>query len=194
MSINREPFGRIRPAEQLRPEKFDLNNPFKLSASVGINGTNQRNDVAKVEGLLGVTGDLNPNETDGLTGYYGARLEQGAKRYQKRNNLKRDGLLNPNGPTINSLQSHMKSRYTKMAADGGYKPSGETPPSGSTPPKSDPGQGPKPSLPTGGGDDDNDGRTNSSTPKWLLDIYNAIFPRKPPPAMEWPGWPGGRKG
>ena len=130
MSLNRDPFHRIRPAGQLRQEKFSLRNPFDIGNSVGWNGSNDRNDVAKVEYLLDRAGDLNLTKTDGLTGYYGARLEQAVKSYQKRNSLKVDGHLNPEGPTINSLRTQMAANEDDPADSGkdGDTPDDQTPP------------------------------------------------------------------
>ncbi len=92
---------------------INISNPFSLKSSVGWNGSNDRTDVAKVEHLLGRTGDLNLKETDGLTGYYGARVEQAGKRHQKRNNLKQDGHFNPNGESIRSLRTQLAQNDDK---------------------------------------------------------------------------------
>lgn len=131
MSLRRDPFHRIRPAEQLRQEKFNMKSPFDLGNSAGWNGSNDRDDVAKVEYLLGRAGELNLAETGGLTGYYGARLEQAVKRYQKRNTLKIDGHLNPKGPAINSLRMQMAAKEDDPADGGkdGNTPDDQTPPS-----------------------------------------------------------------
>ncbi len=74
-----------------------------LSASVGDAGTNDRKDVAKVEKMLGKTGDLDLKQTDGPTGYWGMRTSDATKRFQKKNKLKVDAQINPSGPTLKKL-------------------------------------------------------------------------------------------
>lgn len=77
--------------------------PYQLDAPVGRRGANDRIDVAKIETLLGRAGYLDLAPTDGPTGYYGARLENALKRFQKDDGLKADGLVNPDGPTLAAL-------------------------------------------------------------------------------------------
>lgn len=74
-----------------------------LSAPVGDGGHNDRLDVAKVESLLGAHGYLDLAKTEGPTGYAGVRLTDAVKRFQKDNDLKVDGRLNPGGETIGAL-------------------------------------------------------------------------------------------
>lgn len=76
---------------------------LSLDGSVGRRGRNRRRDVAKVETLLDRTGDLDLDRTGGPTGYFGSPQEDGIRRFQRRNGLKVDGLVNPKGPTLASL-------------------------------------------------------------------------------------------
>ncbi len=71
-----------------------------LSAPVGKNGKNDRLDVAKVEALLGAHDYLDLDTIGGPTGYAGARLAEATRRFQKDNNLRVDGRLDPGGETI----------------------------------------------------------------------------------------------
>jgi len=73
---------------------------FFLSDSVGWDGANNRDDVARVEKMLGRSGHLNLAKTDGPTGYYGLRLKEAVEAFQKEHGLKQDGHLNPDGETI----------------------------------------------------------------------------------------------
>lgn len=82
------------------PEISNLKNLFQISDSIGMEGRNNRRDVAKVETLLGRLGELNLDETEGVTGYAGARLDEAIRRFQKRHTLKVDGQINPGGETI----------------------------------------------------------------------------------------------
>ncbi len=163
----RDPFGRVQ--EKQKGERFDFTNPFSLSGPVGMNGTNHRNDVAKVEGLLGIDGAHDIKKTDGPTGYFGTSLDGSVKKFQKRHTLKPDGLLNPRGETIRALQGKTVSKFTKMAdnGDGGAPDPGDKPGDG---PGGKPAPEPKP--PAGdGGDDDKDGDDSSG---WFDDLIDAI--------------------
>ena len=54
---------------------MNFKNPFRIQDSVGLEGLNARRDVAKVESLLGRAGALDLSETDGVTGFFGARAD-----------------------------------------------------------------------------------------------------------------------
>lgn len=82
---------------------FDLSY-FTLGAPVGPEQPNRREDVIKVETLLGNTGHLDLTKTDGPLGLWSERPEQAVKAYQTEKGLKVDGLLNPGGPTMGSLK------------------------------------------------------------------------------------------
>ncbi|WP_217425046.1 peptidoglycan-binding protein [Magnetospirillum sp. LM-5] len=84
-------------------QAFD-NDYFSLGAPVGPDQPNRREDVIKVETLLGNSGHLDLTKTDGPLGLWGERPEKAVKDYQSDQGLKVDGLLKPNGPTIGSLQ------------------------------------------------------------------------------------------
>lgn len=77
--------------------------PFDVSSTVGLQGPNKRDDVRKVETLLGRHGYMDLKPTDGPTGYPGTRLVQGIQKFQKDKGLKRDGFLRPGGETIRAL-------------------------------------------------------------------------------------------
>lgn len=104
----RDPFGRLpgTPSPEVRP---NTDNPFALGAAVGEQGPNKRDDVAKVETLLGQSGHMDLKATGGPTGYPGMRLVDGIKSYQKANGLKVDGYLNPNGETMASFKSTLSA-------------------------------------------------------------------------------------
>lgn len=56
---------------------------FKLSAPVGRGKENNSMDVAKIESLMGASGHLDIEKTDGPTGFFGERLEGAVKQFQK---------------------------------------------------------------------------------------------------------------
>lgn len=84
--------------------------PFSLGSAVGLQGPNRRDDVAKVETLLGGAGYMDIAPTGGPTGYPGGRLIDAVKRFQKDNGLKVDGYLNPDGETMASLTRAVPAR------------------------------------------------------------------------------------
>ncbi len=98
--MHSDPFGRVLAEPKPDPEISNLRNLFRISQSVGMEGRNNRRDVAKVETLLGRLGELNLAETEGVTGFAGARLDESIRRFQKRHRLKVDGQINPGGETI----------------------------------------------------------------------------------------------
>lgn len=98
--MHKDPFGRVMAEPKPDLEISNLKNIFQLQESVGMEGKNIRRDVAKVENIFGRLGDLNLRETDGVTGFAGARLDEAIRNFQKRNKLKVDGQINPGGETI----------------------------------------------------------------------------------------------
>ena len=113
-----DPFGRVMPAPRPEPELMDLGDLSQIQAPVGLEGRNDRRDVAKVESLLGRAGDLNLAETDGVTGYAGLRLDEAIRQFQKQHHLKVDGQINPGGETITALRA-------MLSAENGEQPTGE---------------------------------------------------------------------
>ncbi|MBF0327481.1 MAG: hypothetical protein HQL42_20875 [Alphaproteobacteria bacterium] len=97
------------------PSPFD-DDFFSLGAPVGPGQPNRREDVIKVETILGNTGHHDLAKTDGPLGWWGERHETAVKAWQGENGLKVDGLLKPNGPTITSL------RKSAGGLLGGFKP------------------------------------------------------------------------
>ena len=109
-----DPFGRnlaragvrrFREAWKAGVGLFDVfgKEPVKIKEPVGPDSPNRRPDVAKVETFLDRTGHLDLAITEGPTGYYGSRVDQGIRGFQKNNALKVDGLINPDGETLQRL-------------------------------------------------------------------------------------------
>lgn len=73
---------------------------FDIKKPVGSAQPNQREDVIKVETILGNTGHFDIKGLGGPTGYIGSVLDEGIRNFQKQNGLEVDGILNPGGPTI----------------------------------------------------------------------------------------------
>ncbi len=83
---------------------------FDLDDWVGPRHPSKRPDIAKLEGILANSGDYSLERTQGPTGYWGLALDDGIRKYQKRNGLKIDGTLRPGGPTI----EHMRENFAVL--------------------------------------------------------------------------------
>ncbi len=117
----RDPFGRLAGTRDRQRPSFDHGHPTLLASSVGGGARNQRDDVAKIEGMLAQTGFLDTSKTNGPTGYYGERLHQAITEFQKQQGLRTDGLINPDGPTVAALRASVappgKSDNVRQAAE-----------------------------------------------------------------------------
>jgi hypothetical protein len=80
---------------------------FKLDGDVGLGRANKRADLVKVESLLANSGDLDLSDIGGPTGYGLYTVEDGVKKYQRRNGLDVDGWMRPGGPTISKLEKQL---------------------------------------------------------------------------------------
>ncbi len=129
-----DPFGRLlEPSGEAR---LDISDPFALSGPVGRRGGNAREDVGRIECLLKLAGvhDLAP--TDGPTGYFGTRLEEAVKAFQKDHGLRTDGEINPGGETLKALARTLQSMTPWSAWAGAEAPTANSssPLSGKTTP------------------------------------------------------------
>ena len=89
-------------------EYLDARKLFKLTASIGERGANDRTDVGKLEALLYMAGVFDLDGSNGPTGYYGERLKQAVKAFQKARGLRVDGDVGPKGETIRTLAQHLQ--------------------------------------------------------------------------------------
>lgn len=109
-----DPFGRLPellPEPDARPA-FD--DPLALAEPVGADGRNRRDDVARIETLLDAAGYLDLDETDGPTGFFGQRLDQAIRRFQKDRGLKIDGAILPGGETIGAFAALVPSQPSSL--------------------------------------------------------------------------------
>lgn len=90
-------------AQSISMSDRDRRRLLALGAPVGIEGRNRREDVARLELLLGLAGAHDLDATDGPTGFFGQRLDQSIRRFQNRNGLKVDGVVRPRSETISRL-------------------------------------------------------------------------------------------
>ncbi len=122
-----DPFGRLLAEPKPEPEISNFRNPLRIRDSVGMEGRNNRRDVAKVESLFGRLGELNLAETDGVTGFAGARLDEAIRRFQRRNQLKVDGQVNPGGETITTTGAVLAANEKEPDSENGKKDKPEEP-------------------------------------------------------------------
>jgi hypothetical protein len=80
---------------------------FSLGDGVGPGQPNRRQDLIKIETILGNTGDLDIAKSGGPLGWWGQRQHDGILSYQRRNGLEADGTLLPGGPTITAMRGEV---------------------------------------------------------------------------------------
>ncbi len=98
------------------PEQETTDNWFDLADTVGLGRMNGRRDVFKVESILADAGDLDFAGTNGPAGYGLYTLDDGVRKYQKRNGLKVDGWLRPDGPTVTKMREQFGERFSGFPA------------------------------------------------------------------------------
>ena len=99
------------PETKHRRNEDVLDDWFDLVDTVGLGRMNGRRDVFKIESILADAGDLDFVGTDGPTGYGHYTLDDGVRKYQKRNGLKVDGWLRPGGPTVSKMREQFGNRF-----------------------------------------------------------------------------------
>jgi peptidoglycan hydrolase-like protein with peptidoglycan-binding domain len=96
-----------------------VNGGFSLSEPVGLRERNRMRDVEIVENLLGKSGYLDLKKTGGSTGFFGHYTDKAVKEFQKDHGLKTDGLLLPEGPTLERMTKLSNHRPYGHAAVSG---------------------------------------------------------------------------
>ncbi|MDH3234267.1 MAG: peptidoglycan-binding protein [Alphaproteobacteria bacterium] len=89
------------------PELFGDRNTLEIKAGIGEGRQNRRPDVAKVETLMDALGEHDASPTDGPTGFLNTRLEEDLQRFQARNGLTVDGIVDPGGETLREIQGEL---------------------------------------------------------------------------------------
>jgi hypothetical protein len=98
------------------PESEAADDWFDLVDTVGLGRMNNRRDVFKIESILADAGGLDVAATNGPTGFGYHTLDEGVRKYQKRNGLKVDGWLRPGGPTIAKMREQFGERFAGFPA------------------------------------------------------------------------------
>lgn len=81
-----------------------LRRRIALRRAVGRGQPNEPGDVAVVETLLRQTGDLVFKPNLPPTGLFSGAQDEAARRFQRRNRLAVDGIVNPDGETLRELE------------------------------------------------------------------------------------------
>ncbi|MCZ8309328.1 MAG: hypothetical protein O9320_00645 [Magnetospirillum sp.] len=102
--------------KQRREDEDSLDGWFDLADTIGLGRMNGRRDVFKVESILADAGDLDFAGTNGPSGYGQYTLDDGVRKYQKRNGLKVDGWLRPDGPTVTKMREQFGDRFAGFPA------------------------------------------------------------------------------
>jgi hypothetical protein len=104
------------PEIKHRDDEDTADSWFDLADTVGLGRMNGRRDVFKVESILADAGDLDFAGTNGPAGYGLYTLDDGVRKYQKRNGLKVDGWLRPDGPTVTKMREQFEKRFAGFPA------------------------------------------------------------------------------
>ena len=80
-----------------------IDTPNPLAAPVGPGEVNRPHDVAKVNDHLAAAGHFDPSSADGGSERFGKPSEIAVRRFQRFAGLNIDGLIFPDGPTIDAL-------------------------------------------------------------------------------------------
>ncbi|HUT50638.1 MAG TPA: peptidoglycan-binding domain-containing protein [Alphaproteobacteria bacterium] len=89
------------------PELFGPTDTLEIKAGIGEGRRNRRPDVAKIETLMDTLGEHDASPTDGPTGFLNTRLEEDLQRFQARNGLTVDGIVDPGGETLREIQGEL---------------------------------------------------------------------------------------
>ncbi len=132
-----DPFGRLMSDDGSQSRFQNLTDIYALQGTVGPDGENQADDIAKVEILMDQLGEIDLSQTDGPTGYYGERLKQAVQRFQKKSGLAESGRVAPADPTIRAIRRALEETHPSNTGprDGGISHPAATP---STPPLAGP--------------------------------------------------------
>jgi len=99
------------PDTKRRDDEETADSWFNLADTVGLGRMNGRRDVFKIESILADSGDLDFAGTNGPAGYGQYTLDDGLRKFQKRNGLKVDGWLRPDGPTVTKMREQFGERF-----------------------------------------------------------------------------------
>jgi peptidoglycan hydrolase-like protein with peptidoglycan-binding domain len=81
----------------------------RLKQPVGRDAPNRPDDVARLQRALSETGDYTFTAPRERSGVMNANLDTAVTRYQRRNGLKPDGVVTPDGPTIQQIAAEAEA-------------------------------------------------------------------------------------
>ena len=100
--------------------------PVKIKKTVGRDYVSEPDDILTIKKTLHDFGDYEEPKY-GMTPYADERLFDSIKSYQKRNNLQVDGVINPRGETIKSLNNAYEYKSAMVRSPSTWCPKCGTP-------------------------------------------------------------------
>tara|TARA_B100000965_G_C19569546_1_gene748428 strand:- start:956 stop:1507 length:552 start_codon:yes stop_codon:yes gene_type:complete len=97
----------------LSPFQFSDSDLGRLDYPVGPTERNRPDDVAKIETALDRLGYFTVDRNQGPSGVYHSELKDSMIDYQTARNLARDGIANPDGPTIATMSNDIAKAPAK---------------------------------------------------------------------------------
>lgn len=115
-ALNRDLEHMMRPSEERQPY-FVF--PIRLSASVGNSKANQSEDVKQVQRSLGRLGLASESKLYEPSGILDKETVDSMQLFQKSNDLRVDGFMNPGGETETAMNSSLYRLSAPLSEDGG---------------------------------------------------------------------------
>nr|BDD47279.1 hypothetical protein 3 [bacterium] len=110
MNGRRDPFGRIASSDGSQERLKAIADLSNIVSTIGEDGENAPEDVARVEMMLEATGDMDLRPSEGPTGYFGQRLLEAISQFQKRMGLTPTGFVRPGDSTHRALVAKSADR------------------------------------------------------------------------------------
>ena len=149
-ALNRDLENMMRPADERQPL---YTAPVRSSAPVGNSKENQSEDVKQVQRSLGRLGLASENKLYEPSGILDRETVDSMQLFQKSNDLRVDGFMNPNGETETAMNSSLYRLSAPLSEEGGDE-GGDGDNEEETPPPPTPEDGDDSNE--GGGNDDGD--------------------------------------
>ena len=94
----------------------------RLKQPVGRNAPNRPDDVTRLQRALSETGDYTFTAPRERSGVMSPNLDTAVTRYQRRTGLKPDGVVAPDGPTIQQIAAEAERGFSVTSAHAGPTP------------------------------------------------------------------------
>jgi hypothetical protein len=94
----------------------------RLKQPVGRDAPNRPDDVTRLQRALSETGDYTFTAPRERSGVMSPNLDTAVTRYQRRTGLKPDGVVAPNGPTVQQIAAEAERGFSVTSAHAGPTP------------------------------------------------------------------------